>query len=109
MKSFDIIWERIVMEEQTYELVLIMAPEKEAQEVANALVEKVLKRVKANVLHRDEWGEKVMAYEIAGNKSGFYVTYMISLKSAQAEELKKRFQTEKGLLRWALFKHDEEK
>lgn len=94
--------------QQAYELVTIMAPDSKAQEQATELVEKVLKRVKGNILHKDEWGEKRMAYPIEGHDSAVYVLYLVELEGKQTEELKRRLSAEKGLLRWALFKHEPE-
>ena len=52
----------------------------------------------------EDWGEKVLSYQIKRETAGFYVNYIFELKEELAKDLDKRIVANDGVLRHLLLK-----
>jgi len=82
---------------KTYQLVLVLKTS-----ITEANRKKFVETVKgwlgtAKVAKEEEWGEKVLAYEIKHEKSGFYLNFLLELAKIPADFEKKLFASENVL------------
>ena len=92
--------------ENNYELVLVISTENYKDVLAS--VEKLLKLNKAEVVNKDEWGVKPLAYLIAGHKNANYVIFNIKLNPAVSSKLQQQLNIEDGVLRYLMVTPDKE-
>ena len=74
------------MSARTYELIYILKPEANEQEVADlqAQIEAVIQRLGGTLEKTEAWGRRRLAYEIGKHKEGFYVLHVILMPLAAA-------------------------
>ena len=82
---------------KTYQLVLVLKTS-----LTEANRKKFLETVKgwfgkAKIAKEEEWGEKVLAYEIQHQKSGFYLNYLLETDKLPEDLEKKIFNSENVL------------
>ena len=71
--------------EQQYELTFILGEKVNLEEgkTKTEMVKKFLKTIGGNVTKEELWGRRELAYEIAHNRTGFYVTLWLDLPKDQ--------------------------
>jgi small subunit ribosomal protein S6 len=69
-----------LMSARTYELIYILKPEANEQEVGDlqAQIEAVIQRLGGTLEKTEAWGRRRLAYEIGKHKEGFYVLHVIA-------------------------------
>jgi len=76
---------------RTYELLYIIKPVLEAEQIA-ATVEKFADLVKNNrgeIIKLDQWGKRRLAYEVQDYREGFYVQMQFKAEPALASEVER--------------------
>jgi small subunit ribosomal protein S6 len=97
------------MSARTYELIYILKPEANEQEVADlqAQIEAVIQRLGGTLEKTDAWGRRRLAYEIGKHKEGFYVLHVISGSGELMKEIDRRLRVIDGILRHLVVRVDE--
>lgn len=90
--------------ERNYEVVIIL------KEVAGAPMEKakksvgeVFKALEAKVTTEDDWGKRTLAYDIKGQKEGYYLFYTLKAAPDKVKQLRSKFEVNDDLLRFLIF------
>ncbi|MDI6858133.1 MAG: 30S ribosomal protein S6 [Dehalococcoidia bacterium] len=92
-----------------YELVVVIDPELEEEQLAAAL-DKIGQSVSVRggeVVEVDRWGRRKLAYPIKGRTEGDYVINHIRLDPARAAELESSLRLSEEVLRHLLIRSDE--
>lgn len=69
-------------------------------------VEKIISEFDGEVTHKDEWGEKNLAYRIGSLTKGHYHIWTLSLPGGQISALKNRLNLEDTIVRYLLIKEE---
>jgi len=64
-----------------------------------SFIEGLVSEKGGNVVLKDVWGKKYMAYEIEGHEEGYYVIYQVELDTSHINELKKKISSKDEVLR----------
>ena len=91
-----------------YELALVLSAKIEDEERA-AMVEKVQAMITtagAAITNVDEWGKKLLAYEIQKMKEGYYYFIQFEGETTVPAELEERLRIEETVLRFLCVKQD---
>ena len=87
---------------QQYELTIIL-DEKAAQEQATAkadAIKALIKKLEGTVTKDEFWGRRELAYEIKGNRSGFYVTLWFDAPTSALIPLERELRFDESILRF---------
>ncbi len=97
------------MSARTYELIYILKPDANEQEVADlhAQVAAIVERMGGSIDKTDNWGRRKLAYEIGHNKEGFYVLEVIKGSGELMKEIDRRLKVIEGLLRHLIVRVDQ--
>ncbi|MDH4063768.1 MAG: 30S ribosomal protein S6 [Acidobacteriota bacterium] len=97
------------MSARTYELIYIMVPDANEQQVADlhAQVSGIVERMGGTIEKTDPWGRRKLAYEIGKHKEGFYVLHVIRGTGDVMKEIDRRLKVTDGLLRHLVVRVDE--
>ncbi len=85
---------------ENYEAMVVIST-KQSEEEIKALVEKFADIIKENATLEsvDEWGKRVLAYEINDETEGYYVLYTFNGVPSFPMELERRLNITDGILR----------
>lgn len=83
----------------TYELTLVAANKSDLDKSIKS-VEAWVKKAKGEVVKRDSWGEKTLAYPIRKNKTAHYELIVLSLDPSKQPELSQMLKLDEELLRY---------
>jgi small subunit ribosomal protein S6 len=95
---------------RTYELVLVMPPTLDDQQVA-AVVDQVRNFVlerQGEVIKVDHWGRRRLAYPIDRHREGIYVLAQFRLSPAYVSQLERRLDISEEVMRHLLVRMDED-
>ena len=97
------------MSARTYELIYILKPEANEQEVADlqGQIESVIQRLGGTLEKTEAWGRRRLAYEIGKHKEGFYVLHVIAGSGELMKEIDRRLRVIDGILRHLIVRVDE--
>ncbi len=86
---------------RTYELVYILRPDLDEEQRRGeiARVEQLIQNLSGQVEETDEWGSRILAYEIDKFREGYYVLVNFTLPPERVRELEGRFKLEDEILR----------
>jgi len=84
---------------QTYEITFISIDEKGAE-----AVEKILKDAEAEILDKQELGQKKLAYPIKKQQNGFYSSYFVKVATDKVAQIEKKINLQKLILRVLIVK-----
>ncbi len=86
---------------RTYELVYILRPDLDEEQRRGKIdkVEQLIQSLDGQVEETDEWGSRILAYEINKFREGYYVLVTFALPPERVRELEGRFRLEDEILR----------
>jgi len=93
-------------DQQKYELMLVLPPalgEKNQQEFIEN-VKKIINTEEGKIFFEDLWGLRNLAYQIKGEKSGFYLILYFELSKNRLAKVQKELEIFPNLLRFLLLK-----
>ncbi len=95
---------------RTYEMVYILRPDldEEARRGKIARVHQLIQSESGTVQTTDEWGSRILAYEIQHFREGYYVALTFSLPPDRIRNLEDRLVMEDAILRHQIVRLDEE-
>ncbi len=98
-------------EMRTYEVVYILRPDlDEAQRREKmAKVASLIAEEGGQVQKTEEWGQRILAYEIEHFREGYYVLVTFSLPAERVESFQKRLGMDDAFLRYQVVRVDGEK
>ena len=85
---------------ENYQAVMVLST-KQGEDAIKALVEKFTDLIQANATLEsvDEWGKRVLAYEIDDETEGYYVLFTFNSVPSFPMELERRMNITDGILR----------
>ncbi|MBI3538176.1 MAG: 30S ribosomal protein S6 [Chloroflexi bacterium] len=92
-----------------YELVYIVRPTVDEQTLA-AVNEKISKFITDNtgeIIKRDDWGKKRLAYPLMKFTEGFYQVFQLNLPPNAVRELERSLQLTEDILRYLIVRSDQ--
>ncbi len=89
-------------EGRTYEMVYILRPDLDEEQRRGRIsrVEQVIDTLGGQVETTDEWGSRILAYEINHYREGYYVLVTFLLPPDKVRDLEGRFSMEDEILRY---------
>ena len=95
---------------RTYELVYVVSPEANDDQVAelHTQVEAIVQRMDGRIDKTDNWGRRKLAYEIGRHKEGTYVLEVIVGGGDLMKEIDRRFKVTDHIIRHLIVRVDEE-
>lgn len=86
---------------KNYELMVIFKPNLDADEVGRVIdkLSDTTKDLGGKVISVDKTGRKKLAYDIAGNREGFFSTLVLSLPENQVSEFKRQLNINDNVIR----------
>ncbi len=95
---------------RTYELVYILRPDldEENRRAKMARVQQLIESESGHVQTVDEWGLRLMAYEIQHFREGYYVLLTFTLPADRVRTLEDRLRMEDAVLRHQIVRLDGE-
>lgn len=86
---------------KNYELMVIFKPNLDADEVSKVIdkMDSTIKELGGKVVSVDKTGRKKLAYDIAGNRDGFFSTIVLSLPENQVSEFKRQLNINDNVIR----------
>ena len=86
---------------KNYELMVIFKPNLDAEEVGKVVekMEATVKDLGGKVVSVDKTGRKKLAYDIKGNRDGFFSTVILSLPENQVSEFKRQLNINDNVIR----------
>jgi len=94
---------------RNYELVVVLSGQLTKEALAQKLQElqAVVERFQGTVTQQDEWGKRTLAYEIDGNKEGYYTLFKVEMDSEKVRELDRMLRIREDLLRFIIVREEE--
>lgn len=92
---------------QGYELTLILKPdleEKEQKKVLEKLKKTIEAKKRAKVEKVDSWGKRRLAYEVKGQKEGWYYLLSLLATSEIFSELEKEMKLDENIVRYLILR-----
>ncbi len=92
-----------------YELMLLFKPltNEDIKERIFPKIEKAVKELDGSIKIRESIGKRLLAYDIKGNKEGFYLLCDLSLSSAKIAKFKEKLTLTSELLRFLNIRKDQ--
>lgn len=89
---------------KNYELMVIFKPNLDADEVTKVIekMEATVKDLGGKVISVDKTGRKKLAYDIKGNRDGYFATVILSLPENQVSEFKRQLNINDNVIRMML-------
>jgi small subunit ribosomal protein S6 len=93
----------------TYELMYILSPEVEEEDLQAVLarISQIITDAGGEVLHLESWGRKRLAYQIRRFREGHYILTYIQLDPGAVSQLRTRFALTEEMIRYLLLRTDE--
>lgn len=89
---------------RNYELLYVIKaylPDNVRNEVYN-YIDKTIKDVDGDVIFKDIWGKRYMAYKIKSQKEGYYVIYQIKIESENLKKLENKLGLKEEIIRFMI-------
>lgn len=98
-------------EMRSYEVVYILRPDLDEVQRREkmAKVETLIAQEGGQVLKTEEWGQRILAYEIEHFREGHYVLVSFSLAADRVESFEQRLGMDDAFLRYQVIRLDEER
>lgn len=95
-------------EGRTYEMVYILRPDLDEEQRRGRIdrIEQVIGMLGGEVETTDEWGSRILAYEINHYREGYYVLINFLLPPDQIRDLEGRFSMEDEILRYQVVRRN---
>jgi|Deesub1362A_J573_1020465.scaffolds.fasta_scaffold05278_5 small subunit ribosomal protein S6 len=95
-------------EVRAYEMLYILRPDLDEEGRRNkiARVQQVIESQGGQVQGTDEWGPRILAYEIDHFREGYYVLVTFTLPADKVQELESRFSMDDEILRYQVVRLD---
>ncbi|MCR4391323.1 MAG: 30S ribosomal protein S6 [Candidatus Acetothermia bacterium] len=92
----------------SYEMVYILRPDLDEGERRNKIgkIQQVIESEGGQVQGTDEWGPRILAYEIDRFREGYYVLVTFSLPAERVRSVEGRFSMDDALLRYQIVRMD---
>ena len=92
-----------------YELIYIIRPTADEQTLAaiHEKVQKIIATHAGEVLKRDDWGKKRLAYPLMKFNEGFYQALQLNLPSPAVREVERSLQLTEDILRYLIVRVDQ--
>ncbi len=93
---------------RTYELVYILRPDLDEEQRRGkiAKIEQLIQILDGQVEETDEWGSRILAYDINKFREGYYVLVNFALNPDRVRELEGRFRLEDEILRYQVVRRN---
>lgn len=91
-----------------YEMMMILKPML-PEDIRNNLLDKIedmLKKIKGNVISKDVWGKRHLAYPIKSQEEGYYIVYELEMPEEKAPEFQHELKFMNDILRFLFIKQD---
>ncbi len=91
----------------TYELLFVLKPDFSESEVEDAAGDVVgaVEKSRGEVIEKDAWGKRDLAYEIKGFTKGYYFVWQIKVPENDVAFLKRNLKLNENILRVLLTKN----
>lgn len=91
----------------SYELLFVLKPDFSEAEVEDAAgdVEEAVEKSRGEVVEKDAWGKRELAYEIKGFSKGYYFVWQIKVPENDVAFLKRNLKLNDNILRILLKKN----
>lgn len=98
-------------EMRSYEVVYILRPDLDEVQRREKMtkVETLITQEGGQVQKTEEWGQRILAYEIEHFREGYYVLVNFSLPPDRVESLQQRLSMDDAFLRYQVIRLDEER
>ncbi|MCS7216892.1 MAG: 30S ribosomal protein S6 [Candidatus Bipolaricaulota bacterium] len=95
-------------EMRTYEVVYILRPDLEEAQRREKMkkVEALIAQEGGQVRSTEEWGQRILAYEIAHFREGYYVLVTFTLPADRVESFQQRLGMDDAFLRYQVVRVD---
>jgi len=89
-------------EVRNYELVYVLRPDldEEARRAKVAKVQQVIESETGGIETTDEWGSRLLAYEIDHFREGYYVLLSLTLPADRVRNVEERLSMDEAILRY---------
>ena len=86
---------------KNYELLVIFKPNFDTEEITKVIekMEATIKDLGGKLVSVEKTGRKKLAYDIAGNRDGFFSTIVLSLPENQVSEFKRQLNINDNIIR----------
>lgn len=88
-----------------YEILLLLNPNLEKEELEK-LIKNIEIKIDGNIVKKEEWGIKELAYVIKKNKKAYYVLYYVETTSEKIALLKEMIAVNKNIIRPMILRHE---
>lgn len=93
--------------EKNYEAVLIFKETADTSlEQAKKSATEAIKALDMKITGEDEWGKRVLAYDIKGQKEGYYLFYNLKGEPSKIRPLRNKMEVNDDLLRFLVYDKD---
>jgi len=99
---------KLAGETRAYEMLYIIRPDLDEEERRNKIsrVSQVIESHGGQVQSTDEWGSRILAYEIDNFREGYYVLVTFTMPAEKVKDLETRFNMDDEILRYQLIRLD---
>lgn len=99
---------KVTSQLRDYEVVYIIRPDLDEQRRKEKIerINRIIQEQGGQVRNVDEWGTRIMAYEIDGFREGYYVLVNFSLPPDRVASLEERLRVDDELLRYQIVRTD---
>ena len=88
-----------------YEVLLLIKPNLDKEEL-NKIIKNVETKLGGNIVKKEEWGEKTLAYTIKKFKKAYYILYYVETSAENIDTLRKMILITKEILRPMILRHE---
>ncbi len=88
-----------------YEVLLLIRPNLDKEEL-NKVIKNVETKLGGNIVKKEEWGEKTLAYTIKKFKKAYYILYYAETSAENIDALRKMILISKDILRPMILRHE---
>jgi len=98
----------VAAEFKAYELLYILRPDMDEEQRREKMskVERLIESLSGQIEDTDEWGSRILAYEIRNFREGYYVLVNFTLPPRQVRELENTFKLEDEILRYQVIRRN---
>ena len=99
---------KLAGETRAYEMLYIIRPDLDEEERRNKIsrVSQVIESHGGQIQSTDEWGSRILAYEINNFREGYYVLVTFTMPAEKVKDLETRFNMDDEILRYQLVRLD---
>jgi small subunit ribosomal protein S6 len=99
---------KVASELRDYEVVYIIRPDLDEQRRKEKIerINQLIQERGGQVQNVDEWGTRIMAYEIDDFREGYYVLVNFTLPPSEVSSLEERLRVDDELLRYQIVRTD---